>query len=420
VSTSNKRNALARRLRRVESRNITYVAPDFPVFWESARGVRVFDQDKRAYLDLTAAFGVASLGHSHPVVQKAMLAQSRKLWHGMGDVHPSTVKIELMEALADITPGNLQKCILSSSGAEAVESALKTARLVTGKPGVLAFEGAYHGLTYGALAATHGEHFGGLFRDQMGRFVVHAPYPDATQRLTEEHCLEGVRQVLMRTPAIGAVLIEPMQARGGIRIPHPSFLREVQKIAKEHGVLLIADEIYTGFARTGKWFGVEHSRVVPDLMCLGKALANGYPISACIGPASIMDAWPESDGEAIHTSTFLGNPLGCAMGVAAIREMKRQKLADRTKTSGDFWLNQLREALKDVPSITDIRGTGLMIGIQLKDARQAGQTIVNALKRGLILLSGGPNRNVLTLTPPLTISKSEMTKATAILLELIS
>jgi len=424
VSISNKNRALALRLRKVESRNITYVAPDFPIFWESARGARVFDIHGRSYLDLTAAFGVASLGHNPPPIRQAIQTQSKKLWHGMGDVHPSQVKVELLELLAKITPGRLQKTILSSSGSEAVESALKTARLATGKPGILAFEGGYHGLTYGALAATHRDDFGSPFRDQIAPFVVHAPYPHSLRGPDEEACLRAVGDLLKRTRGkIGAILVEPVQARGGIRIPHPSFLKRLREITKQQKILLIVDEIYTGFGRTGKMFAVEHGGIVPDLLCLGKALANGYPISACIGTAEVMDAWPPSDGEAIHTSTFLGNPLGCAMAISSIREMKRLSIEREAKARGAEWLAELQELFSTHSHVGEVRGIGLMIGIELvknkltlePDPKRAGSVIVNALKEGLLLLSGGAFRNVLTLTPPLTITRAELRQATAIL-----
>jgi len=429
VSISNSSPSLARRLRKVESQNITYVAPGFPAFWESARGVRVLDAQGRSYLDLTAAFGVTTLGHGNKQILMAIRAQSQKLWHGMGDVHPSRVKIELLELLAKMTPGKLQKTILSSSGAEAVESALKTARLFTGKPGVLAFDGAYHGLTYGALAATHRPDFSASFRDQLAPFVVHAPYPDSLHGPDDEDCLRAVQEILKRSRGkIGAMLVEPIQARGGVRIPKPFFLKRLREIATQQNILLIVDEIYTGFGRAGYLFAIERSGIVPDLLCLGKALANGYPISACIGTPRVMDAWPKSDGEALHTSTFLGNPLGCAMAVASIHETQKLQLDARAKETGDWWLAYLKENLGAHPHIGEIRGCGLMIGIELVKSRHtlephprlAGRIITAALKKGLILLSGGNYRNVLTLTPPLTISRRDLQSTTQILKIILS
>jgi 4-aminobutyrate aminotransferase/(S)-3-amino-2-methylpropionate transaminase len=428
VSTWNKK--LARRLAAVESRNITFMSDGFPVFWESASGSSVTDVDGRSYLDLTSAFGVTSLGHRSPAVQRAIHSQARKMWHGMGDIHPNAVKVELLERLAEIAPGKLSVSILSSSGAEAVESALKTARLYTGKPGVIAFTGAYHGLSYGTLGLTDRKEFSAPFRDQLAPTVVHMPFPDALRGPSEAEALSVIARFLSsggksHAGAIGAILFEPIQGRGGIRILSGAFTRGLKDLARKHKLLLIADEIMTGLGRTGRTFAVEHAGVVPDLICIGKALANGFPLSACIGRPEIMAAWPPSDGEAIHTSTFLGNPLGCAMALASLSELKNKSLATRAGTLGHWWLDELREEIGPHPRVGDVRGVGLMVGIEIvkdkkslaPDPQWTGQVVSEALKRGLVLLSGGSSRNVLALTPPLSISKDELKKATKILKE---
>lgn len=442
MSTSNKK--LKERLKAVESRHVTLISDDFPVFWESAQGSVVRDVDGKKYLDLTSAFAVSSLGHRAPAIQKAIVAQSHKMWHGMGDVHPNSVKVELLEELARICPGKLGVSILSSSGAEAVESALKTARLFTGKPGVIAFRGAYHGLSYGTLGLTDRAEFSAPFRDQIPSISVHMPYPDSLRGPKEEECLERLEKFLKnpspqpspdgrgRSEAtgegglrFGAVLVEPVQGRGGIRIPSPLFLKELRRITRSHGLLLIADEIMTGIGRTGKTFAVEHSGIVPDLLCVGKALANGFPLSACVGTPEVMSAWPSSDGEAIHTSTFLGNPLGCAMALASLKELRSKNLAAKAATLGEWWKRELMEEIGGHPRVGEIRGLGLMVGIEFvtdkkslaPDPQWTGRVVTQALKRGLIVLSGGSCRNVLTLTPALTISKAELQKATRLLKE---
>lgn len=421
-----KSRALSRRLRKVESRNITYLSKDFPVFWESARGCAVRDVDGNTFLDLTGAFAVSSLGHTPPAVQKAIAAQTKKIWHGMGDVHPSAVKVELLERLAQLCPGNLSTTILSSSGAEAVESALKTARLYTGKAGVIAFEGAYHGLSYGTLPVTYRKDFKEPFADQLARYTVHVPYPDSLRGPDEEECLERVERILRG--GVGAILVEPVQGRGGVRVPKPFFLKGLREIATRCGILLIADEIFTGFGRTGKRFGVDHSGVIPDLMCLGKAMANGFPISACVGSSRVMAAWPSSNGEAIHTSTFLGSPLGCAMALASLKELESRSLASRAAHLGEEWKKLLAAAIGGHPKVAEIRGLGLMIGIELvtdrkslrPDPKAAWQVVSKCLKRGLLVLSGGDHRNVLTLTPPLVISLEELRKATKLIQQTLS
>ena len=244
------------------------------------------------------------------------------------------------------------KTIFCNSGFEAVEAALKTAMLATGKRGVIAFEGAYHGLGYGALNATHRDFFRGPFRSQLREFGHFVPFPVAADvsRLTSKnqnrnepihigcHEIENRIRQLFRRERIGAILVEPIQARGGINVPPPEFLPLLRKLCDEHGALLILDEIYTGFGRTGKWFACEHTGVVPDLICLGKALTGGFPLSACVGRADLMDAaWPASRGEAIHTSTFLGNPVGCAMALAQIaRNRAAQPLPNEARNSANF------------------------------------------------------------------------------------
>ena len=419
-------------LRDHESRNVLFVEPDgsWPIVWERAKGVHVWDADGKKYLDLTAAFGVAAAGHANPNVVKAGQKQMGKLLHAMGDVHPHAQKAQLARELSRLTferwakknphsaLRNPQwgKVIFSNSGFEAVESALKTALLATGKRGVIAFEGGYHGLGYGALNATHREHFRGPFRPQLRAFGHFAKFPTAAADLKS---LELSLHKLFRREKIGAILVEPIQARGGINIPPPEFLPLLRKLCDEHGALLILDEIYTGFGRTGKWFACEHSSTVPDLICLGKALTGGFPLSACVGRADVMDtAWPASTGEAIHTSTFLGHPVGCAMALAQISEIRRLKLCERSAPLGKFLLGELHRIRNPQSAIrTSPRGLGLMAGIELtlpngQPATGASLTAIKKLlHRGYIFLPEGEHANVISFTPPLTITRAQLTKA---------
>jgi len=408
-------------LRDHESRNILFVEPDgsWPIVWERARGVHVWDMNGKKYLDLTAAFGVAAAGHANSKVVKAGQKQMAKLLHAMGDVHPHALKAQLARELSRLTferwtnKSKLKtgKVIFSNSGFEAVESALKTAMLANGKRGVIAFEGGYHGLGYGALNATHREHFRVPFRTQLREFGHFAKFPATKNDLKP---LKLALQKIFRHDKIGAILVEPVQARGGINVPPPEFLPLLRKLCDEHGALLILDEIYTGFGRTGKWFACEHSHVVPDLICLGKALTGGFPLSVCVGRADLMDAaWPASTGEAIHTSTFLGHPVGCAMALAQIQEIKKLKLCERSAELGKFLLAELSKV------ICSPRGLGLMVGIELTspDKKPDTSTALNAIKkllhRGYIFLPEGEHANVISFTPPLTISKAQLAKAVA-------
>ncbi|MGA3283749.1 MAG: aspartate aminotransferase family protein [Verrucomicrobiota bacterium] len=463
---------ILQQLRDFESRNVTFIVPDgsWPIVWERAKDVHVWDADGKKYLDLTAAFGVAATGHANPNVVRAAQAQLARLPHAMGDVHPHARKAELARELSRITferwnqssnrsiveslnRRSVQrfnsstihgKTIFSNSGFEAVESALKTVMLATGKRGVIAFEGAYHGLGYGALNATHRDFFRGPFRTQLREFGHFVPFPTLGQAsslsLKSKTTKNGDRQdacpTLKRVEArirhllcherIGAVLVEPIQARGGINIPPPEFLPLLRQLCNEHGALLILDEIYTGFGRTGKWFACEHTGVVPDLICLGKALTGGFPLSACVGRADLMDAaWPASHGEAIHTSTFLGNPVGCAMALAQIREIERLELPRRSAELGAHLL-KLLSILHPPPSIlVSCRGLGLMAGVELRrpDGKPASKAAMQAIKkmlqRGFILLPEGEHGNVISFTPPLTITKAQLAKAVSALAEVL-
>jgi 4-aminobutyrate aminotransferase-like enzyme len=443
-------------LRDYESRNVLFFEPDgsWPLVWERARGVHVWDVEGRKYLDLTAAFGVAAAGHANPRVVRAGQKQMSKLLHAMGDVHPHELKARLARELSRITferwsvTANVSsrmarqsrrltsaatgKTIFCNSGFEAVEAALKTAMLATGKRGVIAFEGAYHGLGYGALNATHRDFFRGPFRSQLGEFGHFVPFPVAANVNSRTDAdlrrLTSAATKILRSKKIGAILVEPVQGRGGINVPPPEFLPLLRKLCNEHGALLIVDEIYTGFGRTGKWFTCEHTGVVPDIICLGKALTGGFPLSACVGSADVMDAaWPPSRGEAIHTSTFLGHPVGCAMALAQIAEIRRLKLCERSAELGKFLmgaLNSLR--IPHSAFRISVRGFGLMAGLELRhpDGSPAGaeamRVIKAMLRRGFILLPEGGHGNVISLTPPLTITPVQLAKAVGVLKEVLT
>jgi len=411
-------------LRHYESRNVLFTEPDgsWPIVWNRAKGVHVWDASGKKYLDLTAAFGVAAAGHANPHVVRAGQRQMAKLLHAMGDVHPHALKARLARTLSHITFERWSngkksgKVIFSNSGFEAVESALKTSMLATGRRGVIAFEGAYHGLGYGALNATHREHFRSPFRSQLREFGSFVKFPTTHGALKE---VERSIQNTFRREKIGAILVEPIQARGGCNIPPPGFLPLLRSLCAQHSALLILDEIYTGFGRTGKWFACEHSGVVPDLICLGKALTGGFPLSACVGRADVMDAaWPAATGEAIHTSTFLGHPAGCAMALAQITAIKRLKLCERSAMLGTALLKQLQSFRAPRSSLLiSSRALGLMAGLELRHAdgtpgtAEAMRVIKTMLQRGYILLPEGEHSNVISFTPPLTITDAQLSCA---------
>lgn len=416
-------------LARSESRNVTFFSPEFPVFWERAEGTNVWDADGNRFLDLTAGFGVCGLGHG--ATRDALTSQAAKLVHGLGDVHPSPLKARLCTELSQITferwGNGSGKTILCNSGSEAVEAALKTALLHSGKPGIISFSGAYHGLGHGALETSGLPAFRDPFASQLARFGVRLPYPhcfrcpfDRTEGFRLEgtdfpncssSCLAEIHdrvEKTIRQREIGAILVEPVQGRGGDIVPPRDFLRMLREICDRFKVLLILDEIYTGFNRTGRLFACEHSGVAPDIICLGKGLTNGFPLSACVGRADIMDAWPRSTGEALHTSTFLGHPVGCAMALAALAIHGDPATAKLARTAG----NHLRSALQNFPGAA-LRGVGALIGLELiqpngsPDTERASRTILHALRHGIILLAGGPDGNVLSFSPSFHLTPDE-------------
>jgi 4-aminobutyrate aminotransferase-like enzyme len=229
-----------------------------------------------------------------------------------------------------------------------------------------------------------------------------------------------------RRERVGAILVEPVQARGGCNVPPPEFLPLLRKLCDEFGALLILDEIYTGFGRTGKWFACEHSGIVPDLICLGKALTGGFPLSACVSRADLMDsAWPPSRGEAIHTSTFLGHPVGCAMALTQIKEIGILKLPEHSAELGKFLLDELQSKISGSKFQVNIRGLGLMVGVELRlpDGKPATDAAMQAIKamlqRGYIMLPEGEFGNVISFTPPLTITKAQLAKAVKVLAEVL-
>jgi 4-aminobutyrate aminotransferase-like enzyme len=422
-------------LARYENRNVTFLGQKFPVFWERAEDANVWDVDGNRFLDMTSGFAVASHGHTHTKIRDAMQAQSNRLYHAMGDVHPTENKARLCQRLSEITFERwglgLGKTTLCNAGFEAVEVALKTSLLHSGKPGVISFTSGYHGLGYGALEVMGIPAFRTPFERQLRDYAARIPYPNCFRcpfGQKEGYRLEGTRfpncasaclasietQIVeaIRQREIGCIIVEPCQGRGGEVVPPLDFLRLLREICDTYKILLVFDEIYTGFNRTGSLFACDQFGIHPDLICLGKGLTTGFPLSACVGRAEIMDAWPRSQGEALHTSTFLGNPVGCAMALASIDLHLDPELPKRVRRLGNHFRERLRSL--NVKSIGDTRGLGLMIGAEIvkpdgaPDPDLALHAVLKGLQDGLLLLGGSPERNVLSFTPPFCIETDEI------------
>lgn len=417
--------ALAARLRAVESRNVTYLSDEFPVFWSEASGANVRDADGNVYIDLTAAFGVLLAGHRPPAVERAMAAQMQRLVHGMGDVHPPEVKVLLLEAVArfarDALGWSEPRTLLANSGSEAVEAALKTAQLASGRTGIVALEGGYHGLTMGSLAVTGRSDFRAPFGERLFSGVARLPFPRddagdgaALVPAVLEHLDRWLHDGVEGAP-VGTIIVEPVQARGGVRRLPEAFAAGLMERVRRHDLVLVADEIYTGLGRCGAALASPLVGLQPHIVCLGKVLGGGLPLSACVADRSVMDAWPASKGEALHTSTFLGHPLACSAALAML-EVVADGLPDQAAALGRGMMHRLCSELGSERRVR-LRGLGLLIGIEVldEDGRPqpaAAVTITERLLReGVLVLPAGEGGSVVELSPPATLNPAQVDHA---------
>jgi 4-aminobutyrate aminotransferase len=384
---------------------------------ESAEGAHLHTVDGRDVLDFGCGISVTNLGHRHPAVVAAVHAQVDRLWHtSVTAFHPQM--IEAAGSLVSITPPSLDQVFLTNSGAEAVEGAMKLARRATGRSEIIAFIGGFHGRTYGALSLTASK---AGYRRGMGPLlpgVHHIRYPycfrycthpkDAVCDLVEQE-LQLLFSTTTAPDTVAAIIVEPVQGEGGYVVPPATFMPMLRKVCDDHGIMLVADEVQSGFGRTGKMFAVEHTRVEPDIMCLAKALGNGMPIAAFVARHRVMSAFHEGE----HGTTYGGNAVACAAAVAVIDTMVREKIPERADRLGRPVMERMRTLQADVPALADVRGLGLMIGLEfLQDGAPAAGLVnriaTNALAHDLLLLSCGVDGNVIRLIPPLTIPEAEL------------
>ena len=386
---------------------------------DRAEGSHLFTVDGRDVLDLGSGIGVVNLGHRHPTVTAAVHAQVDRLWH-TSVTALNTTSIEAAEALTRITPPGLDTVFFCNSGAEAVEGALKLARKATGRSEIIAFRGAFHGRTYGALTLTASK---SKYHRGMGPLlpgVHHVEYPYCLRRCPPDasgRCRiaagEEIERLLATTVAaadVAAIVVEPVLGEGGYVVPPPEFLPTLRRICDEHGILLVCDEVQSGVGRTGRNFAVDHVGVVPDILCVAKGLGNGMPIGAVVAPAALMRAWHPGD----HGTTFGGNPIACAAAAAVVEALERKHIADRAARLGAAALQRLRTWQAWAPPLADVRGLGLMIGLELLDAGGAPAADLvsdvrnRALAAGVLVLGCGTDENVIRLCPPLTIGEDEL------------
>ena len=382
----------ARRARRAQSLG---VADDDPIVWSDAVGANVRDVDGNLFVDFTSGFGVALVGHRHPDITAAAAAQAQKLPHALGDACPDETRIHLLERLASVTQMHgarvlgaegLEVSILGLSGSDAIDVAVKTALLATGRRGVLAFRGGYHGLALGTVGL---QGYSAAFVEPF-QTIAH---PEVSH--LDWGCTASALHAALSEGSIGLVLVEPVQGRGGMRTAPLGWHAELAAIARQYGALLAYDEIYTAFGRGGSWFAGADEGVVPDLLCVGKALGGGWPISACIGTRRAMDAWGASTGQAIHTQTFLGHPIACATALATLDLIERTDLPRRARELGTHF--ERRFAANGF----HLTGRGLMLGLRVQNSLAVSREL---LRRGYIALPAGMQAEVIAVTPPAVLT----------------
>ena len=360
----------------------------FPVTVERGSGARVWDTDGREYIDCMGGYGVALVGHSNKRVVEAVKAQVDKIITVHSSLYSNTRK-EFLETLVGLAPEGLTQVHLNNSGAEAVEAAIKFARKFTGKKGMVAMKGSYHGKSMGALSITFNPKYRKSFEPLVER-VSYASFGD----------IESLRSAIDGDTAF--VILEPIQGESGINVAPPGFLQDVRRLCDEKGILLIFDEIQAGLGRTGRLWACDHWDTVPDIMCLAKGIAGGIPMGATLVRPDILGAM--SKGE--HSSTFGGNPVSCAAGTAALRAITEDGLVQNAQEVGGFLMEGLEKLKQRHPIIREVRGKGLMVGIELRF--EVREILMDLIKEGVLMLYSG--RNILRMLPPLVITRDDMAK----------
>jgi 4-aminobutyrate aminotransferase len=375
----------------------------YPFVMERGEGCWVTDVDGNQFLDFTAGIAVVTTGHSHPKVVAAIEEQSRRFLHMSGTDFYYSSEIELAERLeARILPGTPARVFFTNSGAEAIEGAMKLARFTTGRPSYIAFIGGFHGRTFGALSLTASKASQRRGFAPLLSSVFHAPYPAASRGVTTDDSLKRIEELFATVAppeSVAAVFVEPIQGEGGYLVPPADFLPRLRELTKKYGILLVADEVQSGMGRTGKLLAVEHTGVEPDIVCLAKGIASGLPLGAFIARAEQM-SWPPGS----HGSTFGGNPVACAAGLATL-DLLEDGLIENAARIGPVLQDGLREIAASHPEVTDVRGVGLMVALELKTPEQAAQLVQRAFERGLLLLTAGSR--AVRISPPLVLNPED-------------
>lgn len=376
-----------------ENRSMANVFAKKPVVITRGKGALVWDINGKEYLDCTSGYGVALLGHCHPRIVEAICKQAQQLITCHAGYY-NDKRTEFLQKLTNITPKGLNKAFLSNSGAESVECALKLARKHMGKPEIIAVMGAFHGKTMGALSATWDKKYREPFLPLVPE-IKHVP-PDN---------LEKMREAISEKTA--AILVEPIRGEGGIRVPPEGYLKGLRELCDEKDILLMFDEVQTGFGRTGKLFACEHWGVVPDVMCLAKPLAGGLPLGATVAREDVMSSFKVGD----HSTTFSGNPLVCAAGCAAIDVLLEEKVAEQAAKLGAYFKANLEKLQAKHKSVKEVRGLGLMLGMESRF--DVLNILLKSIEKGVLVLDAG--KTVVRFLPPFVITKEQIDKAITVL-----
>jgi 4-aminobutyrate aminotransferase len=391
--------------------------------WSHGIGHRLYDTAGNEYLDFANGIAVTSLGHAHPRVTAAVHAQVDRLSgpvHAMGFSEPT---VRLARRLAATFPEPLDTVLFMNSGSEAIDGALKLARRVTGRPGIIAFRGAFHGRTFGATSVTTSSINYRTGYEPLLPGVYFAPYPAAYEHGGDDEAatrssiaiLRSLLATVIAPSQVAAILIEPVQGEGGYTPAPARFLRELRSLCDDNGILLIADEVQSGFARTGEMWAFEHAGIVPDVVVAAKAIANGLPLSAIISSHAIQERW----GRGAHGTTYGGNPVACAAGLAVLDTIADEHLVENARARGVELSGGLRELMAEFPAIGDVRGPGLMIGVEFvrdrstrePDGAAAEAVAARAAENGLLLLTCGIHHQVIRWIPPIDVTVAEVEEA---------
>ena len=416
--------------RKILLENEKFLSPSIvkghPLVVKSTNGCIIKDVDDNEYIDFNSGVSVMNVGHNHPEIIKAIIAQSKKVIHYSTDFYYN-LHIELAKKLNEITPGDFQKKVFfSNSGTESVEAAIKIAKWHTRKHRFISFIGAFHGRTIGALSFTASKPVQRRYFFPLLPGVTHVPYPYCYRCPFKQSypecnyfCIdfieESVFQRYIPPEETAAIIYEPILGEGGYIVPPPEYFKRLKKLAEKYGILLIADEVQTGVGRTGRWFAMEHWGVTPDIFCLAKAIASGIPLGVTIAKERLMD-WEEG----AHTNTFGGNLISCASASAVIDIIKKEKLLDNAVRQGNYLIKRLNEMKNKYSIIGDVRGKGLMIGVEIIkniDTEEPGKTeaeeiVLKCWKRGLTLLKCGTS--TIRIFPPLIITQDLIDRGLAI------